>query len=68
MKFLRKLWRLLVDDVLLAVSVFIWCLACALLANRLPPRGAGAVLVAGLALALAVSVARGAAGAARPHQ
>jgi hypothetical protein len=60
MRLLRKLWRLFVDDPLLAAAVPAWCLLCALLAPGLPARARAAMLFAGLAAALAASVARAA--------
>jgi hypothetical protein len=58
MKLLRKFWRLFVDDPLLAAAVPAWCLLCALLAPALPGRARAGMLFAGLAVALAASVAR----------
>ncbi len=58
MKWPRKLWRLFVDDPLLAAAVPFWCLFCVLIATHLAAGARGALLFAGLAAALAASVLR----------
>jgi hypothetical protein len=60
MKWLGKLWRLFVDDRLLAAAVPFWCLLCALAAPYLPATARAALLLAGLAAALTASVVRAA--------
>jgi hypothetical protein len=58
MKWLGKFRRLFVDDPLLAAAVPLWCLLCVLAAPYLAAPARAAVLLAGLAAALAASVAR----------
>ncbi len=58
MKLFAKLWRLFVDDPLLAAAVPLWCLVCALVAPYLAAPARAGLLLAGLAAALAGSVLR----------
>jgi hypothetical protein len=59
MKFLGKLWRLFVDDPVLATAVPLWCALCALAASSFSTSARGTLLFLGLAASLAASVMRG---------
>ncbi|HLB98375.1 MAG TPA: hypothetical protein VJK90_11955 [Acetobacteraceae bacterium] len=60
MKWLRKFWRLFVDEPVLATAVPFWCVLCALAAPSIAPLARATVLFLGLATSLAASVMRGA--------
>jgi hypothetical protein len=59
MKWLAKLWRLFVDEPLLAAAVPAWCALCALAAPWLAAWVRAILLFSGLAAVLAASVMRG---------
>jgi len=59
MRWLAKLWRLLVDDPALAAAVPFWCLLCAWAAPRFSAGARGGLLFTGLAASLAAAVLRG---------
>lgn len=59
MNWLRKPWRLFVDEPVLAAAVPLWCALCALAAPSITGSARAALLFLGLAASLAASVIRG---------